>query len=67
MSSQALRHLSMFLAAAIIICRFFLYIRFAGTVLYIIIFYLILFIFLFSSVLLRGQSGVWTVGHKRFL
>ena len=62
MSSQALRHLSMFLAAAIIIwacqtcCRFSSLFLFAGTVLCIIIFYLILFIFLSPSVLLRAQK-----------
>ena len=62
MSSQALRHLSMFLAAAIIIwacqtcCRFFLYITVRWNCSLYYYFYLILFIFLFSSVLLRGQK-----------
>ena len=72
MSSQALRHLSMFLAAAIIIwacqtcCRFSYILRFAGTVLYIIIFYLILF-FLLSSVLLRAQKwGMNLLGISGF-
>ena len=73
MSSQALRHLSMFLAAAIIIwacqtcCRFSYILRFAGTVLGIIIFYLILSIFLFSSVLLRDQKwGMDLLGIRGF-
>ena len=73
MSSQALRHLSMFLAAAIIIwacqacCCFSYILRFAGTVLGIIIFYLILSIFLFSSVLLRDQKwGMDLLGISGF-
>ena len=73
MSSQALRHLSMFLAAAIIIwacqtcCRFSYILRFAGTVFGIIIFHLILFIFLFSSVLLRDQKwGMDLLGISGF-
>ena len=73
MSSQALRHLSMFLAAAIIIwacqtcCRFSYILRLAGTVLSIIIFYLLLFIFRFSSVLLRDQKwGMDLLGMSGF-
>ena len=73
MSSQALRQISMFLAAAIIIwacqtcCRFSYISRFAGTVLGIIIFYLILSIFLFSSVLLRDQKwGMDLLGISGF-
>ena len=71
MSSQALRHLSMFFAAAIIIwacqtcCRFSYILRFAGTVL--IFFYLILSIFLFSSALLRDQKwGMDLLGISGF-
>ena len=70
MSSQALRHLSMFLAAAIIIwacqtcCRFSYILRFAGTVLSIINFNNILF---FSSVLLRDQKwGMDLLGISGF-
>ena len=73
MSSQALRHISMFLAAAIIIwacqtcCRFSYILRFAGTVLSIINFYLILFTFRFSSVLLRDQKwGMDLLGISGF-
>ena len=73
MSSQALQHLSMFLAAAIIIwacqtcCRFSYILWFAGTVLSIIIFYLILFIFRFSSVLFRDQKwGMDLLGISGF-
>ena len=65
MSSQALQHLCMFLAAAIIIwacqtyCRFTYILPLAGTVLFsflLLFFDLILFIFRFSSVLLRDQK-----------
>ena len=73
MSSLALRHLSMFLVAAIIIwacptcCRFSYILRFAGTVLGIIIFYSILFIFLFCSVLLCDQKwGMDLLGISGF-
>ena len=70
MSSQALRQISMFLAAAIIIwacqtcCRFSYILRFAGTVLSIINFNNILF---FSSVLLRDQKwGMDLLGISGF-
>ena len=73
MSSQPLGHLSMFLATAIIIwacetrCRFSYILRFVGTVLSIIIFYLIFFLFLFSSVLLRAQKwGMDLLGISGF-
>ena len=70
MSAQALRHLRMFLAAAIIIwacqtCSCFSYIlQFAGTVFYIIF---SLLLFFFSSVLLRAQKwGMDLLGVSRF-
>ena len=63
----------MFLAAAIIIwacqtcCRFSYILRFAGTVLGIIIFYLMFFIFHYSSVLLRDQKwGMDLLGISGF-
>ena len=72
MSSQALRHLSMFLPAAIIIwtcqtcCHFSYILWFAQTALHIIIFYLSLFFF-FSSVLLRAQKwGMDLLGISGF-
>ena len=71
MSSEALRHLSMFLAAAIIIwacqtgCRFSYILQFARTVLYINTFYL--FCFAFFSVLVRSQKwGMDLLGITRF-
>ena len=63
----------MFLAAAIIIwacqtcCHFSYILPFAGTILCIIIFYSILFIFRFSSVLLRDQKwGMDLLGISGF-